>query len=195
METRSPVSRSGALTVAVLLIAAGVATLVLRSMGIDPIDRIAETGWPLFVILPGLALLAAAVVPEPPKGLGFAIAGSIVTSIGLLLWYQELANHYESWAYAWALVGPGAAGVGLLGYGALTRHGELVRQGLRLVIVATGLFLAGAWYFETIFGSGRVPVDLEAWWPVALIAVGALVVVGELARPRRGGPTQHHPVH
>ena len=60
--------------VGIALVLLGAGALALREWGIDPIERIAEAGWPLFVVLPGLALLAMAVIPTPPRGLGFAIA-------------------------------------------------------------------------------------------------------------------------
>jgi hypothetical protein len=178
-DRRGPAAVAG-----IVLILLGAGTLLLREWGIDPIERIAEAGWPLFVILPGLALVAMAVIPAPPKGVGFAIAGSIVTSIGLLLWWQEQNDRFETWAYAWALIGPGAAGLGMFVYGALTRTTDLARQGIRLMAVAGALFLIGAWFFETVFATGRVPFDLdtELWWPLGLMAFGALVVIGALFR-------------
>ena len=141
--------RGTAAVAGIVLILLGAGVLALREWGIDPIERIADAGWPLFVVLPGLALLAMALVPAPPRGVGFAIAGCIVTSIGLVLWWQEQTDRYETWAYAWALIGPGAAGLGMLVYGALTRTSDLVRLGLRLLAIAGVLFLGGAWFFET----------------------------------------------
>jgi hypothetical protein len=173
------------------LIVIGIGALALRQWGIDPITRIAEAGWPLFVILPGLALLVMAVFPAPPRGVGFAIAGSIVTSIGALLWWQDQNARYETWAYAWALIGPGAAGLGMFVYGALTRTADLTRQGIRLMAVGGALFLVGAWFFETVFATGNVPFDVDAdlWWPLGLMAFGALVLIGAFVRdgePRHG---------
>ena len=182
--------RGTAAVAGIVLILLGAGVVVLREWGIDPIERIAEAGWPLFVILPGLTLLATAVLPAPPHGVGFAIAGSIVTSIGLLLWWQAQNDRYETWAYAWALIGPGAAGLGMAVYGALTRATELVRQGLRLMAIAGALFVVGAWFFEIVFETGRVPFDLdtELWWPLGLMAFGGLVVIGALFR---GGEPRH----
>src|SRR4029079_13990485 len=115
----------------------------------------------------------------------------IVTSIGLLLGWQDQNDRFEPWAYAWALIGPGAAGLGMFVYGALTRTTDLARQGLRLMAVAGALFLIGAWFFETVFATGRVPfaLDTELWWPLGLMAFGALVVIGAFFRdeqPRHG---------
>ena len=35
---------------------------------------------------------------------GLAIPGSIITTVGLILLYQNSFNHWQSWAYAWALI-------------------------------------------------------------------------------------------
>lgn len=166
------------------LIVLGGVVLLLRASGIDLIERIADAGWPLFVILPGLALLVLAIAPAPPRGVGFAIAGSIVTSVGVLLWWQDANDRFDTWAYAWALIGPGAAGLGMFVYGALTRTPELVRQGIRLLAIAGALFLVGAWFFETLFQTGHAPFELDTdlWWPLGLMALGALVVVGAFFR-------------
>jgi hypothetical protein len=181
--------RGSAAFAGIALILIGVGALALRQWGIDPIERIAEAGWPLFVILPGVALLVMAAFPAPPRGVGFAIAGSIVTSIGLLLWWQDQNDRYETWAYAWALIGPGATGLGMFVYGALTRTSDLARTGIRLMAVAGALFLIGAWFFETVFATGRVPFDVDAdlWWPLGLMAFGALVVIGALVRDPKPG--------
>jgi hypothetical protein len=184
---QSPSDRRGALTVGALLVLVGIAAIVLRQAGFDLGDEFLETGWPLFVIVPGLALLTASAFPAPPRGLGFAIAGSIVTSIGLLLFYQQSSGHWESWSYAWALIGPGAAGLGLLGYGLVFRLRDCITTGAWLMTISAILFVVGFWFFETIFQSGRVPVELETWWPVGLIGVGVAVLVGgafESARRR-----------
>jgi hypothetical protein len=170
--------RRGVLAVGTLLVLAGIAAIVLRQVGFDLGDEFFETGWPLFVIVPGVALLTASVFPAPPRGLGFAIAGSIVTAVGVLLFYQQSTGHWESWSYAWTLIGPGAAGVGLLGYGLLYRIRDSINAGAWLVAISAVLFVVGFWFFETIFQSGRVPVDLETWWPVGLIGLGIAVLIG-----------------
>lgn len=167
---RSPAVIGGALVVV------GLGALALRQAGMDPFQLVGENGWPLFVIVPGLILLAAALLPAPPAGLGFAIAGSIVSTVGLILLYQQSTGHWESWAYAWALL-PGASGLGLVGYGLLSSETSLVHRGLRLMAVALVLFLAGAWYFESVFAQGRVPIDLGQWWPVVLVGLGLLTIL------------------
>ena len=116
--TRTQRLGGGFIILGALFVLAGVGAFVARQAGIDPLGAVSDAGWPLFVIAPGVALLVASMFPQPPQGLAFAIPGGIVTSIGLLLFYQQATDHWESWAYAWALVGPGAAGLSMLPYGA-----------------------------------------------------------------------------
>ena len=182
MRTETSRDRGGVLAIGVLLVAAGLAAIGLRQAGFTVDDAIFEAGWPLFVIVPGLALLVASVFPPAPKGVGFAIAGSIVTAVGVLLLYQQSTGHWESWSYAWSLIGPGAAGLGLFGYGLLHRQREMVTTGLWLVTIAAAIFVVGFWFFETLFESGRVPVDLGTWWPIGLVGIGVLVLVGGMVR-------------
>lgn len=189
MEPQSSVERRGVVALGLLLVIAGVAAVGFRLAGIDPFADTAENGWPIFIIVPGFVLLGASFVPPAPKGVGFAIAGSIVTTVGLVLLYQQATGHWESWSYAWALVGPGAAGLGLLGYGLIFGQGDLTRAGLRLTAIATVIFVVGFWFFESIYQSGRVPDELETWWPLALIGVGVAVLIGGMVESAR---RQHH---
>ena len=113
MRSRTYRRRNGLASPARFLFVAGVGWLVARDLRLDPFAPIADAGWPFFVIIPGVILMLSSLIPKPPGGVGFAIAGSIVTTVGLVLLYQEQTAHWESWAYAWALVGPGAAGLGM----------------------------------------------------------------------------------
>jgi hypothetical protein len=169
-----------------LLVVVGVVMFAGRVAGFDFGALLGEDRWPLLIIVPGLALLAVAVVPVPPNGVGFAIGGSIVTTVGLILFYQETTSHWESWAYGWALI-PGASGFGLAAYGLATRHHEFLGGGLRLILVAAVLFTAGLWFFETTFATGRAPVDLGDWWPMIIIAIGLLIAVNALVTGRSTG--------
>ncbi len=48
---------------------------------------------------------------------GMVIGGTVVTTVGLVLLYQNTTGRWESWAYAWALVGPAASGLGMALWG------------------------------------------------------------------------------
>src|SRR5215813_518898 len=58
--------------------------------------------WPFFVIIPGAAFLYFAITGGKNTA-GLAVPGTVVTGTGLILLYQSLTNHWESWAYAWTL--------------------------------------------------------------------------------------------
>jgi hypothetical protein len=160
--------------VGIALLAIGVGALVLRQFGVDLGEIGGTNGWPLLVIVPGLILIGSAIVPAPPNGVGLAIGGAIVTTVGLLLSYQQASGHWESWAYAWALL-PTAAGVALTIYGSATRREALASVGLRLAGIGALMFAIGLWYFETVFDTGRVPFDLATWWPVIPLVVGLVL--------------------
>jgi hypothetical protein len=132
--------------------------------------------WPFYVIVPGLALLALGLTQR--DGSGLTVAGSIVAMVGLVLLYQNASDHWESWAYAWALVGPGGSGLGMLLYGTRSGNFKMARDGFWQVLVAIGLFLAGFIFFEGIIGisGGRLPLP-EWLLPAAVIGIGVLVLL------------------
>ena len=178
--------RSGSmLAVGALLVIIGLLAVIGRAADVDLGGLIGEQTWPLLVIVPGLVLLTLAIRPAPPEGLGFAIAGSIVTMVGAILLFMANTGSWASWAYAWLLI-PGAAGLGILGYGAFTRHPELVTKGARLLVISAALFVVGWWWFEAIFATGEVPFDAGAWWPLALIVVGGVIGIAGLRRADGG---------
>jgi hypothetical protein len=186
MERFTERPRDGRLVFGLVLVLIGAAVLVARALGSDVIETIADAGWPFFVIVPGVILLVASVLPARPNGQGLAIAGAIVTTIGTMLLVMDQMARYDAWAYAWALI-PGGAGVGSLLYGLFARQRDLIANGLRLIVISAVMFALGAWFFETTFATGRAPLDLGTWWPAILIAIGALVLIGGLVR----GPARH----
>ena len=170
--------------IGVLLIVVGAIALALREFGTNILPSIGEWGWPFFIIVPGVVLLALSLVPAPPRGIGFATAGAIVTTVGALLLYQSRSGHWESWAYAWALI-PLSTGVAMALYGLLARTRGMVTSGLWMAAIAAFLFVGGAWFFEGIFAGEERFVDAGNWWPVAAIAVGAVIVFASFLRPGR----------
>jgi hypothetical protein len=138
-------------------------------------------GWPIFIIGPGLLFFAAMLVGG--RGLGsLAIPGSIITTIGLMLFLQNLTGRYETWAYSWALI-PTAVGVGLQIAGHRDGIAAMVREGQRLMQIGLMLFLVFGASFELfIFHSSALAPYI---FPAALILGGAALVVRNTARTRR----------
>src|SRR4030042_1468306 len=91
------------------LVAVGALLLVGQVLDIDLWGFV----WPLVVLVPGVVLFVA-MASGGASTAALAIPASIVTMTGLLLLYQSLTGHWESWAYAWSLIFPVSFGVGLI---------------------------------------------------------------------------------
>lgn len=179
------VGRRGSLALGLLLVVVGLAFLAVRQWGLD----LAGTGWPLFVIVPGLVLFAAAFLVGGRPGTGFAVAGAVTVVTGVILAVQNATGLWATWAYAWALVAPGGVGLGLLVYGTLIRQRDLALGGGWSVLVALAIFLVGAFFFESVLGlSGNRIQGLDTLLAGALVLLGMLVIgFGLLGGRRRVG--------
>jgi hypothetical protein len=151
---------------------------------------IGHYGWPFFVVVPGLVILFVALTASGAVSEGLAILGSIITVTGLILLFQDATDHYESWAYVWALVFPGAIGLGMILYGLTSHRPGNVRAGTRLVGIALVLFLLGAAFFEGVIGIGGYQFDHNAGvvLGVIIIALGAVMLVLNLTSRDRRSP-------
>ena len=166
-----------------ILIVLGIIFFAGQQLNID----LSEATWPLYVIVPGLALVTLGLTQR--RGSGLTIAGSVVTMVGLVLLYQNATDHWESWAYAWALVGPGGSGIGMLLYGTRGRDAKMARDGFWTILTAVGLFAVGLVFFEGIIGISGERLPLPQWvLPVAVIVIGVLVLVRGLTFRDQGGP-------
>ena len=174
----------GAAVLGAILITLGIVFLVGQQLEID----LGEIGWPFYVIAPGVAILVLGLTQR--GGSGLTVAGSIVTIIGLVLLYQNTTDHWESWAYAWALVGPGGSGVGMLLYGARSANPSMMRAGFWQILTAAALFVAGFVFFEGVIGiSGRRFPFPEWLLPAVIIAFGVVLLFrGFTARRDWGQP-------
>lgn len=137
--------------------------------------------WPWFVIVPGLLLLVWGLSLKGGAGQGLSIAGSIVSLVGLVLFYQQLFDQFQSWAYAWALVAPGGVGLGQVLYGVFHNDTALVRGGTRQLRIAAAIFLAGVVFFELIIGISGYGLGFWAW-PLLLILAGVAIMAFGLVR-------------
>jgi len=167
--------------IGVLLLVVGVIWLLSLVVSID----LGYYAWPLFVIVPGVLILVLAKSGRSAINEGLAITGSIVTVTGLILLYQNATGRYESWAYAWPLVVPGAVGAGMILFGRQTGKRGNIRAGRRLAIVAVVLFLIGVVFFELVLGIGGLALGR---WPGLILSVLFIVAgVGLLLRDLRPG--------
>jgi hypothetical protein len=165
----------------VVLIGLGLLFLADRVVDVD----LARAGWPLFVIVPGLLVFAWGVTQPGREGVGLAVGGGITTVVGLILAVQNATGLWATWAYAWALVGPGGTGLGMAGYGLLRGDSSMVGAGLRSLAAGIALFLAFGLFFEGLIGLSGRPFLTSEVGPYVLIVAGIVVVVLGLVRSRR----------
>jgi hypothetical protein len=172
-------SNEGSLLLGGMLVTLGILFLIGQLFDV----YIGRWIWPFFVMAPGVLLFSLGLAREDQPGVGMAIAGSIVTSTGVLLFLQNITGLWASWAYAWALIAPTSVGAGQMLFGKLKGRPELVTTGARLVKIGGIIFLVGFVFFELLigvsgFGLGRIG------WPLFLIGLGVLLVAVYFIRGR-----------
>ena len=160
------------LAIGALLVILGGLFLILQFVNFS----FGEWMWPFFIIVPGLLFFVAMVLGGRSTG-ALAIPGSIITTIGLLLFYQNVFHHFESWAYAWALI-PLAVGIGIMINGYWSERSDLVKRGSSLIGTSAILFLIGCVFFEFVLKIGRFGhlVIGNIIGPLLLIVVGIVLV-------------------
>jgi hypothetical protein len=162
------------LVVGAVLIVVGAVLILGQVLGLN----LGQYMWPFFIIVPGvLMLLLAFRTGNAAEGL--SIAGSIVTMVGLLLLYQNTTNHWESWAYAWALVAPTSVGLGQILFGTIKGRSGAVDTGKRLVTIGCAIFLVGAIFFELVIGISGHGLGRIAF-PIIVIGVGIFLLLRNL---------------
>lgn len=179
-ERHSETQGMSTMAVGLILVLIGAALFAGQLLGIG----IEDIGWPFFVIAAGLAILVIGLVVANEQGM--VIGGAITTTVGLVLLYQDQTGRWETWAYAWALVGPAASGLGLALWGVRSGNGGDLRNGIWGLLGGLGIFAIGFLFFEGVIGIGGDRLALPEWvLPVAVIGIG-VVVLGRAMLERRG---------
>jgi hypothetical protein len=164
----------GGVVAGALLVLLGVVLLIHPVTGVNPWAVI----WPFCIIIPGLALFLIT-LGGGRAAAPLAIPASVLTTLGLILFYQNTFGYFQSWAYAWALIVPGAVGFGLMLFGHWGGHAVVRQVGAYLAAAGLGLFICLAAIFEV--GVFRSSLAARVGWPLLLIAFGVTVVAGSLA--------------
>jgi hypothetical protein len=162
-------SGSASIGIGAVMIALGVLFLLWQLFGF----QMGRWLWPLFIVIPGLLFFLGMAFGGKSAG-SLAIPGSIMTTVGLLLLYQNTFDHFESWAYAWALI-PSAAGCGLIINGMWSDLPALVQNGRRVLGIGLVLFLVGFFFFELVLNIGGIAGGIVA--PLLLIGAGIYLLL------------------
>jgi hypothetical protein len=163
----------------VVLVGLGLVFLAQQAIGFD----IGHYGWPIFVLLPGLALLAAFAFGPRQAG-GLAVAGCVVTTIGLLMAVQNTFGLWASWAYAWGLV-VASVGLGLTLQGERLGQPKVVRTGIRLLEGGLLGFVVFFTFFELVLDINHLGIGVlrGTLGPAVLILAGLYLLLRRRARP------------
>ncbi len=154
------------------LIAVGVMVLIGQLTGFG---GMIGSLWPMFVVLPGLAFLYFAYTGDKNVA-GLAVPGTVITGTGLILFYQNVTGHWESWAYIWTLY---PLFVGLALNFMAQRTGDDGTQKASRILMRIGAigFIIGVIFFELIiFDNGGIFGNLSL--PIVLIAIGGFMLLG-----------------
>ncbi len=141
--------------------------------------------WPFGLVALG-GLFFVGMVAGGRAAAGLAMPGSLITTIGLLLLYQNFTGHWGSWSYGWTLI-IAAIGLGLVimgVWGGDARHREtgvkVLGVGAALFVVFGGVFEMGAQWLG--WRDSR-----QVLFPILLIMLGGYLLISRLW-PRRSPP-------
>jgi drug/metabolite transporter (DMT)-like permease len=167
MENKS--RNSGALVGGVLLILFGLLALFTQLFqGFD----FWGTFWPFIIIgVGGMFFVGMAAGGRSTSGL--AVPGAIISTIGLMLFFQNLTNHWESWAYGWAVI-VFAVGLGIYIMGWWGQNAGQRKDGMGVMKVGGVLFIIFGAFFELIF---RTSTLADYIFPAALILLGLYLII------------------
>jgi hypothetical protein len=146
--------------------------------------RVEHYNWPFLVLVPGILLFGLGLFLSGSIGEAVAIVGSVTTMVGLLFFYQNTTGHWESWAYAWALVAPTGIGLGQVGYGLLKGQSASVKSGVRLVGLGLAIFVVAGAFFELIVGFSGFGIGIMGW-ALLLIGLGLLLLLRGFFTPHQ----------
>jgi len=159
-------SNTGALVGGTLLIAFGLLSLagnVFRGFNWGFL-------WPFLVIGVGV-LFFVAMFAGGKQAAGFAIPGTIVSGVGLVLLFQNITQHWESMSYFWTLIIL-FVGIGIYIMGVYGNDAGQKKSGAGVMKVGLILFIIFGSFFEMIFSSFGNLI-----FPILLILLGAYLVV------------------
>jgi hypothetical protein len=172
-------STGPALGIGVVLILVGVLLFAGQALNIG----LGDLGWPVWIVAVGLAILLSGLALTREEGM--VVGGTVVTTVGLVLFYQNATGLWATWAYAWALVGPAAGGLGMVLWGLRNGNGRDVRNGFWALLGGLAIFAVGYLFFEGVIGLSGDRLPLPEWvLPVVVIGIGVVVLLRGLLERR-----------
>jgi hypothetical protein len=159
----------GALIGGVILIGIGLLSLVSRIFTDIDLGLL----WPVAIIGFG-ALFFIAMFTAGRGGAAFAIPGTIITGIGLVVLFQNITQHWTTMSYLWTLI-LFFVGLGIYIMGWYAEDASQRRSGAKVMKIGIILFIVFGTIFESLFSSLNNMI-----FPVLLILLGAYLVLSRL---------------
>lgn len=159
-------SNAGTLIAGTILIMFGLLALA------GQVFRMIDWGavWPFAIVGLG-ALFFVAMFAGGKQAAAFAIPGSIISGVGLILLFQNLTGRWESMSYFWALILM-FVGVGIYIMGWYGGDTTQRAAGTRVMKIGFVLFIIFGIFFEMLFSSYN-----NLLFPILLILLGGYLVV------------------
>ena len=159
-------SNAGTLVAGIILVIFGLLALAGQFL------RIMDWGfiWP-FIIIGFGAMFFVAMVAGGKQCAAFAIPGSIISGIGLILLFENITGHWESMSYFWTLIIM-FVGIGIYIMGWYGGDENQKRSGWGVMKVSFILFIIFGAFFELLFSSFNSLI-----FPVLLIVLGAYLIL------------------
>jgi hypothetical protein len=131
--------------------------------------------WPFIIIaIGGLFFVGMAAGGKSMAGL--AIPGSLISGLGLMMFLQNLTNHWESWAYSWTIILV-LVGLGIFIMGVYSGDEHRRQSGMRVMKVGAIMFIIFGGFFELIFSTFLHQGVQQYVFPALLILLGIYLVV------------------
>jgi hypothetical protein len=175
--------RGGEAALGGLLVLLGLVVFLGQAVDLE----VGRVTWPVYVIVPGLALLGMGLAAAGRLGELLAMVGGAVTMAGVVLAVQNATDRFDTWAYAWTLVVLVGPGIGRWLLGVVRGRGELAASGGWLMAAGLVGFLVLAVFFEVVVGIGGRPVGSAGRYGLAalLIVAGVVLLDRRLLAARR----------
>jgi Putative auto-transporter adhesin, head GIN domain len=148
-----------------------------------------DTLWPLIVVGVGVAFFIPLLLGNRSSG-GLAVPGSILVTIGVILFIMNRTDSWEAWSYCWALI-VSAVGAGIWINGYSSQQPEVQERGLKVLRTGLILFIIFGVVMEFVFSlSGEAHWGGILLWSVLLMLVGAYLLITRLLQMRQPGGEQ-----
>ena len=139
--------------------------------------------WPLLIIFLGVTFFVGMVFAGK-RGAGLAIPGTVITTVGLLLFLQNTFKIWVTWAYAWGLL-ISAVGLGILIMNFYLKKINLRRVAGLLIGIGLLLFVIFGVLFEVILDISGTNLNSGLFLGGGLVALGLFVIFSRMLFSRK----------